>query len=64
MKYFIRFRTDDTVLLLSECGRVIGNFDCVETAEDAVRDRLASRGMESNRANVVSWNAARSTANP
>jgi hypothetical protein len=37
MMYFIRHWDDDTVILFSQSGHMIGLFECVESAEDAAR---------------------------
>jgi hypothetical protein len=53
MMFFIRCHTDDTVLLLSEFGSVIGTFDCIEDAEDVARDRLVTAIPDADRRNVI-----------
>lgn len=38
MMYFIRHWDDDTVMLFTQAGHMIGMFECIESAEDAARD--------------------------
>jgi hypothetical protein len=43
MMYFIRNWDEDTVILFTQFGHVIGMFECVESAEDAARNHTADR---------------------